>query len=570
MGLERGAVCRLELDIAQLSVAELVDRARWMRETAAQRDGGRGGGGGGGGGGGDASFNNVDISGNLKVQNTNMIQTFELTDYPIPTHSYYIADISSTAITTGYFMIQIKNELPGSIIDPLLDPPEDADTLPINPSDYNQTIHFLAGVIDTKKPFIKVLSNIKKNPNTGIINLKINEDSTNGNYYLCVEFYNDPLLFQSGGGSNINDGNINDGNINDGNINDGTTIIDDGTTIIDDGTTIIDDEKTIIDDEKTIIDDSIIDDGNIIIDDSKIDKIGTDFGLIDEIGIDFGLRSHNFNQPTNRPIIDYIKVTLVNNHNNYNDQSSFGILNWDLTNEFVELPLNTNEIVSIDLSLNNGDPYGITSQPEYFNDNIIFHPENGSIKAGEEGKGNIDICGNIFVSGDASFNQNVLIRNSLTINNDTTVNNNLYTTGGSLLEYKQYTNFPCDTATDSQMTTGKWETIATIPAISALNTQNDTRCAFCELEIHDRSNLNTQYRFQDSFSVIINFTGFGLNNRRINLTLKSNTPDRNNPTGTSTGNYGYISAIRVQTGKESLGGASGAAHPQRSGALGGA
>ena len=286
-----------------------------------------------------------------------MIQTFKLNNYEISTHSYYIADISSTAITTGYFMIQIKNELTGSIINPLLDPQEDADTLPINPSYYNQTIHFLAGVIDTKKPFIKVLSNIKKNPNTGIINLKINEDNA-GNYYLCVEFYNDPLLFQSGGGSNIDDI-----------INDGTTIIGEGDTIIGDGNTIIGDGNTIIGEGDTVIGggntiirerDTVIGGGNTIIDDSKIDISipgvidNPKDSIIDKIGTDFGLRSHNFNQPTNMPIIDYIKVTLVNNHNNYNDQSSFGILNWDLTNEFVPLPSNTNEKVSIDLSLNNG------------------------------------------------------------------------------------------------------------------------------------------------------------------------------------------------------------------------
>ena len=128
-----------------------------------------------------------------------------------------------------------------------------------------------------------------------------------------------------------------------------------------------------------------------------------------------------------------MKITLVNNHNNYN-APPFTDMNWELQNLPEETPVGFtySYLVSADLDLNNGNAYGLSTQVEYFLDDIVMGPS-GNIVA-NDGTGTIDICGNLYVDRDASFNRSVYIRSDLDVSNNANIENNL-TVGGNLDVY---------------------------------------------------------------------------------------------------------------------------------------
>ena len=463
----------------------------------------------------DISFNNVDICGNLTVQNTNMIQTFESSKKVLTDNEYYIADISNTAVTTGYFTIQINNTERNSYgVDPIVPPPtppiipinpppdytidpeqpidigdglnpvpDPENLFPYPPTDYNQTIHFLAGFIDEDKAFIKVLSNIKKNPNTGIKNIKIKRNSNTNEYYLCFSFYNDPQLYAYTSGT-TNTGNTgNDiGDINNPiDVNDPIDIIDPINPInpIDPGDTVapIDDNNDNNDPIDPIFNPNPIGGGSNLIGGGS-NLIGGGSNLI---GGGFTFRNTTVNSEYYQAEIDYIKVTLVNNHNNYNSSppEGFGLLNWELTDDFKILPSYVDtEVTNVDLSLNSGNPYGISSQPEYFMNNIIFHPENGKIKAGEDGEGVIDICGGVFV------NKNVQVRGDVDISGNLRVDGDLFGTANTkFVDYMHFNNIHFRTRAGFSPLAfpfDEWNTIAILDGAGLINN-------VCMFQIIDRS-----------------------------------------------------------------------------------
>ena len=109
-------------------------------------------------------------AGDVIVSNTNLIQEVTLNPFTLPPilppatfASLIIASVVKTdAITTGYFTVQL--------------------TIP----NYEQIIHFIAGVIDNKLPFIKVISNTNMDILNGCSNLYIVDDGND--YFLCTDF----------------------------------------------------------------------------------------------------------------------------------------------------------------------------------------------------------------------------------------------------------------------------------------------------------------------------------------------------------------------------------------------
>ena len=144
-------------------------------------------GGGGGGGGTDASFNNLEVSGNLIVQKNNLMQSYtsipwtEPTDpirAPAPYDTYYIiATVDKNngfENPLGYFTLQLGIQ-------------------------YKQVLSFYAGIIEsgsTTRPFIKIISNTNQEPSIGFQDLQIIEwpqpSTSTGTYYLVTTFKTNP------------------------------------------------------------------------------------------------------------------------------------------------------------------------------------------------------------------------------------------------------------------------------------------------------------------------------------------------------------------------------------------
>ena len=88
-------------------------------------------------------------------------------------------------------------------------------------------------------------------------------------------------------------------------------------------------------------------------------------------------------------------------------------------------------LVTVSLLQNDGQPYGVSTQPEYFQNNIVLDTS-ANILAGENGTGTIDICGGLYVDRDASFNMDVHVRSSVDISGGLTVDSS-GTFGGDLI-----------------------------------------------------------------------------------------------------------------------------------------
>ena len=109
-------------------------------------------------------------AGDVSVKDTNLLQEATFNSFtpiivpPATSTPLIIARVDkNNAITTGYFTIQL--------------------TIP----NYEQIIHFIAGVIENKTPFIKVLSNTNLDMLNCFGNLYIVDDGTR--YLLCTEFF---------------------------------------------------------------------------------------------------------------------------------------------------------------------------------------------------------------------------------------------------------------------------------------------------------------------------------------------------------------------------------------------
>ena len=109
-------------------------------------------------------------TGYVSVKDTNLIQEATFNPFILPAilppatfASLIIASVVKIdAITTGYFTIQLTSP------------------------NYEQIIHFIAGVVENKTPFIKVLSNTNMDLLNGFSNLYIVDDGNQ--YLLCTDF----------------------------------------------------------------------------------------------------------------------------------------------------------------------------------------------------------------------------------------------------------------------------------------------------------------------------------------------------------------------------------------------
>ena len=208
-------------------------------------------------------------------------------------------------------------------------------------------------------------------------------------------------------------------------------------------------------------------------------------------------------------------------------------------------------LVTVSLLRNDGQPYGVSTQPEYFQNNIVLDTS-ANILAGENGTGTVDICGGLYVDRDASFNMDVHVRSSvdisgaLTVDSSGTFGGNLFAANTPMIEYIRYDNNNFNSNSVTPSITGSWQTIAQIYPISPLSAQVDTRAAYAIFEIVDRSNNNTNYNFQDNITCMISYT-----TEECTLNVLSSNPTGNTTTMTQ---KGYIGNIRLRCGKYSLGG----------------
>ena len=270
----------------------------------------------------DASFNNVEVSGNIILQGNNLMQSYTAEPWDVPQSAkyYIIAETQdSLANSLGYFSIQLG------------DP-------------YRQVLSFYAGVLNNKEPFIKIISSTNEDFLTGFIDLKIIEDPSANidKYYIVINF------------------------------------------------------------------------------DSTQQGVAQ---------------------------AEYLKIFLINN--NENSDISSNNIDWLLRNDDddwtqngpsppdtkipwydLQTPLPPDaqptlpaSIIDISLGLIGGGPFGLSTQPEYFQNHIVMGPS-GNIIA-NDGTGTIDICGNLYVDLDSTFNQSVYMKDTLDICGNLTVEDNV-------------------------------------------------------------------------------------------------------------------------------------------------
>ena len=289
-------------------------------------------GGGGGGGGTDASFNNLEVSGNLIVQKNNLMQSYtsipwsEPTDplrAPAPYDTYYIiATVDKNngfENPLGYFTLQLGIQ-------------------------YKQVLSFYAGIIgsgSTTRPFIKIISNTLQDVTGGFQNLQIIEwPQPSPTYYLVTTFKTN-----SGGG-------------------------------------FIDTFKV-----------------------SLTNNNGNGENIIAGSNPDWMLRNED------------------PDWNELGPQPPATKAPWTTNPSYLTQPLLPPAELTVPLTNHGGGPYGLTTQPEYFLNDVVFD-SSGRIVAGN-GTGQLDIVGNLYVNLDASFNQNVFIRNQLRVFDSTKIDNQL-------------------------------------------------------------------------------------------------------------------------------------------------
>jgi len=253
---------------------------------------------------------------------------------------------------------------------------------------------------------------------------------------------------------------------------------------------------------------------------------------------------------------DYLNITLVNNNENMSTSSR----DWKLK-QMIELPSGSYTPIA-DISINLIEPvYGMTTQPEYFQNDLILGPnskiipDSGNFTPIIPGLGTVDICGGLYVLNETYLNQDTGIRGqldvcanivgngNLDIDGSGNFDGNLYAANTPIIEYISYDNTNFSSNSSTLGSGGSWQTIAQIYPISPLSAQVDTRAAYAIFEIVDRSNNDTAYKFQDNITCMISFT-----TGECVLTILSS-----NPKGNTTGNIGYIGNIRLRCGKSSIG-----------------
>lgn len=340
---------------------------------------------GGGGGGGDASFNNIDISGDIILQDNNLMQSLTINGWIVPnTTTYYIIATvpESGANAFGYFTIQLQDA-------------------------YYQQVSFYAGVMENKNSVIKVISNTNQDiaplGYIGFKNLQIILYSSV--YYLVTIFEPVP---------------------------------------------------------------------------------GTQSSLL--------------------------KIILTNNNSNGKDQINLDRY-WTLRNDpdtdwtqtgpqppgpwtpALVGPQPNLPPAEVTVSLANtnaifgGNPHGISTQPEYFQNDIVIGPS-GNIVA-NDGTGTIDICGNFYVNLESDFNQDVFMRGTLDVSNNVNIGKNLTVDGSgnfggtvttvgntTLVEYKHY-----DDSDFTTTTTLQWDTIAVSEHESGIT----DRASYAEFHLYDNT-----------------------------------------------------------------------------------
>jgi hypothetical protein len=291
--------------------------------------------GGGGGTGNDASFNNVDISGNLSLQNNNLMQSYTSIPWPEPT------DLTrAPAPYNTYYIIATVDKNNG------FENPLGYFTLQIGPL-YKQVLSFYAGIIESgssTRPFIKIISNTLQDVTGGFQNLQIIEwpqpSTSTGTYYLVTTFKTRT------GGQTIETFKI-----------------------------------------------------------SLTNNNGNGENIITGQNPDWMLRNEDPDWNVMGPQPPATKAP------------------WTTNPTYSIQPLLPPAELTVPLTNHGGGPYGLTTQPEYFQNDIVMGL-NGNIVA-NDGTGTIDICGNLFVDRDASFNQSVHIRDTLDVSNNANIQNNL-------------------------------------------------------------------------------------------------------------------------------------------------
>ncbi len=158
---------------------------------------------------------------------------------------------------------------------------------------------------------------------------------------------------------------------------------------------------------------------------------------------------------------------------------------------------------------------------------------------------------------------------NLNIKGDVNVDTNIRLSGkiqGELSDLYTHRVFTNSDFLSENIANGSWETIAYVPLITS--NELSVRSGYAHFEVVDRSNPDSDYKFKDTLSFIVNFVPSSNDHASCSLTLLSSTAARNeesrkadgtagsgwsNSVNTSnTGNYGYIEKVAVELGEVRL------------------
>jgi len=245
------------------------------------------------------------------------------------------------------------------------------------------------------------------------------------------------------------------------------------------------------------------------------------------------------------PTFDYLNITLVNN----NENMSTSLKDWNLK-PMIDLPSGPIYTPIADISINLIEPvYGMTTQPEYFQNDLILGPnskiipDSGNFTPIISGLGTVDICGGLYVSNKTYLNQDTGIRGQLDVCANIVGGNDIIGLSGEIIGQGNSVFVNYKYFDDSDFTTTS--------TVGNPNTLAPNWCIIAELDGNGLVNNSCIFQIIDrSDGVDVNLTFILGVNEGSSPTCSLNVLE-NNYSNNYSGNGFFIrnvSVVRVQTG----------------------